>query len=111
MSRSGLWIKPGATLKLLTGNTGSDDMGHYKSNLRDLEFNLFEVFRIDERLGSGPFQDMDAETARATLRELERLATGPLAESFADADRNPPGYDPKTFEVTLPDSLKSSFKA
>ena len=86
-------------------------MGHYKSNARDLEFNLFEVFRIDERLGSGPFEEMDADTARATLKELERLAAGPLAESFADADRNPPTFDPATFSVTLPDSLKKSFAA
>lgn len=86
-------------------------MGHYKSNLRDIEFNLFEVFRVDERLGTGPFEEMDPETARATLKELERLATGPLAESFADADRNPPVYDPETFSVTLPDSFKKAFKA
>jgi alkylation response protein AidB-like acyl-CoA dehydrogenase len=86
-------------------------MGHYKSNLRDIEFNLFEVFRVDEWLGTGPFEEMDAETARATLKELDRLATGPLADSFADADRNPPVYDPKTFSVTLPDSFKKSFKA
>ncbi len=30
-------------------------MGHYKSNLRDIEFNLFEVLGTGERLGSGPF--------------------------------------------------------
>ena len=86
-------------------------MSHYKSNLRDLEFNLFEVFKVDERLGSGPFAELDADTARDTLRELERLATGPLAESFADADRNPPVYDPATFSVTLPESFKASYRA
>jgi alkylation response protein AidB-like acyl-CoA dehydrogenase len=85
-------------------------MGHFKSNLRDLEFNLFEVFRVDERLGSGVFEELDAGTARATLSELDRLATGPLAESFADADRNPPVYDPKTCGVTLPASFKKAFR-
>ena len=39
-------------------------MGHYKSNLRDLEFNLFEVFSIQERLGTGPFAEMDGQSAR-----------------------------------------------
>jgi len=29
-------------------------MGHYKSNLRDIEFNLFEVFGADKVLGTGP---------------------------------------------------------
>ena len=86
-------------------------MSHYKSNLRDLEFNLFEVFKVDERLGSGPSAELDADTVRDSLRELERLATGPLAESFADADRNPPVYDPATFSVTLPESFKKSYRA
>jgi hypothetical protein len=54
-------------------------MSHYKSNLRDIEFNLFEVFGAQDRLGHGPFADLDVETARHTLVEVERLATGPLA--------------------------------
>ena len=85
-------------------------MGHYKSNLRDLEFNLFEVFGAGERLGNGPFADMDEDTARDVLREVERLATGELADSFADSDRNPPIYDPKTKTVTMPESFKKSYR-
>ena len=42
-------------------------MGHYKSNLRDLEFNLFEVFGADKALGRGPFAQMDVDTARDVL--------------------------------------------
>ncbi|SHL44798.1 hypothetical protein SAMN05443637_12934 [Pseudonocardia thermophila] len=86
-------------------------MGHFKSNLRDIEFNLFEVFRVQDRLGSAPFEGVDLDGARDTLRELNALAVGPLAESFADADRNPPVYDPATFSVTLPESLKKSYRA
>ncbi len=86
-------------------------MTHYRSNLRDLEFNLFEVFGTDQRLGNGPYHDMDLETARETLKEVERLASGPLAESFADADRNPPVYDRETTTVTMPESFKKSFRA
>ncbi|HEV7418704.1 MAG TPA: acyl-CoA dehydrogenase family protein, partial [Mycobacterium sp.] len=85
-------------------------MGHYKSNVRDLEFNLFEVLHIQERLGKGVLEESDEETARGVLAELNKLAVGPLAESFADADRNPPVYDPKTFSATLPESLKKSYK-
>jgi alkylation response protein AidB-like acyl-CoA dehydrogenase len=85
-------------------------MSHYKSNLRDLEFNLFEVFNVEQRLGSGAFAEMDADTVRTILQELERLAVGPLAEPFADADRNPPVYDPATFSVTLPESFKRSYR-
>jgi len=56
-------------------------MSHYKSNVRDLEFNLFEVFGAGERMGSGPYAEMDVDTAREILHEVDRLATGPLAES------------------------------
>ena len=42
-------------------------MSHYKSNIRDIEFNLFEVLGRDEVLGSGPFAEVDADTARSIL--------------------------------------------
>jgi alkylation response protein AidB-like acyl-CoA dehydrogenase len=86
-------------------------MSHYKSNLRDIEFNLFEVFGRQELLGAGPFADVDEETAREILAEVERLAAGPVAESFVDSDRNPPVFDPATGAVTLPEPFKKSFRA
>jgi alkylation response protein AidB-like acyl-CoA dehydrogenase len=86
-------------------------MGHYKANLRDLEFNLFEVFGRDELLGTGPYADLDLDTVKAVLDEVRALAEGPLAESFADADRHPPVYDPQAKTVTLPESFKRSYRA
>ena len=86
-------------------------MGHYKSNLRDLEFNLFEVLRRQDLLGREPYPDVDEETARGILDEVNRLATGPIAESFADADRHPPVFDPATASVTMPEGFKKSFAA
>src|SRR4051795_1674075 len=86
-------------------------MSHYKSNLRDLEFNLFEVFGADRALGTGPFAQMDVDTARDVLREVERLASEDLAASFEDADRHPPVFDPETHSVTLPESFKKSYQA
>ena len=83
-------------------------MGHYRSNLRDLEFNLFEVFRVQDALAAD--SEVDLDTIRGVLSELDSVATGPLAESFADADRNPPVFDPATHSVTLPQSLKDSYK-
>ena len=81
-------------------------MSHYKSNLRDIQFNLFEVLRRQDLLGQPPYDELDEETVRGILGELERLATGPLAESFADADRNPPVFDPATHSVRMPESLR-----
>jgi len=86
-------------------------MGHYKSNLRDLEFNLFEVLGRDEVYGSGPFADMDVDTAKSILAEISRLAENELAESFADADRNPPVFDPQTNTAPVPESFKKSYQA
>jgi len=86
-------------------------MSHYKSNLRDIEFNLFEVLGRQEILGAGPFAEVDEETARDMLAEVNRLATGPVAESLVDGDRNPPVFDPATGDVTMPESFKRSFRA
>src|SRR3954452_13136256 len=86
-------------------------MGHYKSNLRDIEFNLFEVFGRQELLGQAPYDELDEDTARNILSEVERLATHELAESLLDSDRNPPVFDPATSTVTMPESFRKSFKA
>lgn len=86
-------------------------MGHYKSNLRDIEFNLFEVLGRDKLYGTGPFAEMDVETAKSILEEIARLAENELAASFADADRNPPVFDPATNTAPVPESFKKSYKA
>ena len=86
-------------------------MSHYKSNVRDQVFNLFEVFGVDKALGSGDYAELDIDTAKDMLGEVARLAEGPIAESFADADRNPPTFDPETHSVTLPESFKKSMRA
>jgi len=86
-------------------------MGHFKSNVRDIEFNLFEVFGTDQTLDTAPFAEVDVDTAKGIIEEVAKLAEGPLAESFADADRNPPVFDPDTYSVTIPESFKKSYKA
>ena len=86
-------------------------MGHYKSNLRDIFFNLFEVLGRDEILGTGPYADMDHDTAVAVLTEVDRLARTKLADSFAEVDRNLPVFDPATRSVTLPEAFKKTFAA
>jgi alkylation response protein AidB-like acyl-CoA dehydrogenase len=85
-------------------------MGHYKSNLRDIEFNLFEVLGQDEILGTGPFAEVDGETAREVLAEVDRIAREDLAASFEEADRTPPVFDPETHTAPLPDAFKKSYR-
>jgi alkylation response protein AidB-like acyl-CoA dehydrogenase len=84
-------------------------MAHFRSDLRNLEFDLFEVFRVQDA-PAGAEVDTDPDTLRGLLRELERLATGPLAEGFADADRHPPVFDPATHSVTLPESVRRAYR-
>ncbi|MGH3956164.1 MAG: acyl-CoA dehydrogenase [Mycobacterium sp.] len=86
-------------------------MGHYKSNVRDLEFNLFELFNIQQVFGGEEFPELDEETARTFLSEMRTLAEGPLADSFAEGDRNPPVFDPETHSVSIPEAFKKSVKA
>ncbi|MDQ4039790.1 MAG: acyl-CoA dehydrogenase [Actinomycetota bacterium] len=86
-------------------------MSHYTANLRDLEFNLFEFLETKDRFGTGAFAHLDTQTARDVLSEAERMATGPLAASYVDSDRNPPVFDPATHSVRLPDSVKKSYQA
>ncbi|MGH3360829.1 MAG: acyl-CoA dehydrogenase [Nocardioides sp.] len=86
-------------------------MSHYQSNLRDIEFNLFEVLGRDDVLGQGPFAEVDGETARSILAEVDRLAREDLAASYEDSDRNPPVFDPKTNTAPLPESFKKSYQA
>lgn len=86
-------------------------MSHYKTNLRDIEFNLFEVLGRDEVLGTGPFAEIDGETARSILAEVERMSREELAASYEDSDRNPPVFDPATHTAPLPESFKKSYRA
>ncbi|GAA3539823.1 acyl-CoA dehydrogenase [Aeromicrobium flavum] len=85
-------------------------MSHYKSNLRDVEFNLFELFDRQSILGTGPFDEVDLDTAKSILSEVERLSREDLAASFVDADRNPPVFDPATHTLTQNPAFKESYQ-
>ena len=86
-------------------------MSHYKSNLRDVEFNLFEVFGRDKVYGAGPFAEIDADTAKELLAEIERISREDLAASYEDSDRNPPVFDPTSNTAPVPASFKKSYDA
>ncbi|RYY44294.1 MAG: acyl-CoA dehydrogenase [Actinomycetales bacterium] len=83
----------------------------YKSNLRDVEFNLFELFDRQDVLGAGVFEEIDFDTAKSILGEVDRLAREDLAASFDDADRNPPVYDPSAMTVTMNPAFVKSYQA
>jgi len=86
-------------------------LGHYIANVRDLEFNLFEVLDVGAVLGTGRYSDLDQDTVRTILAEAARLAEGPVAETFAFADRDPPVFDPAEHTISVPDELAKTVQA
>jgi alkylation response protein AidB-like acyl-CoA dehydrogenase len=86
-------------------------VGHFRSNIRDAEFNLFEFYKVDRLFGEGRFADLDTDMVRDMLAEITRLAEGPIAASFVDGDRNPVVFDPQAHSVTLPESVKAAVRA
>ena len=84
-------------------------MSHYRANLRDIEFNLFEVNRIQDYAVPGPWSELDRETMGDILSEIERLAVEDYAASYVDQDRIP--LELVDGEVALPDSVKASVRA
>jgi hypothetical protein len=49
-------------------------MSHYKANIRDLHFNLFEVLDLGTLLDEGAYGDLDSETAKAMLNEVAHFS-------------------------------------
>jgi alkylation response protein AidB-like acyl-CoA dehydrogenase len=86
-------------------------LSHYIANVRDLEFNIFEVLGVGAVLGAGQYSDLDEDTVRTILSEAARFAEGPVAETFVFADRNPPVFDPKAHSISVPPELAKTVQA
>ena len=85
-------------------------MVHYRSNLRDIRFTLYELLGRDDVLGSGPWADLDRATADSMLTAAEQLATEHLASSFSDLEHAGVQFDAATHSVTLPETFKESYR-
>jgi len=84
---------------------------HYKSHLRDTFFNLFEVLEVQRSvLGHGPYANLDEETMRDSLTQVEKICSNEIAASFVEGDRVPLKLDTTTGNVTLPEGVKASIK-
>jgi hypothetical protein len=68
-------------------------MSHYKANVRDIEFNLFEVLDLEKALATGEFGDLDGEAVHQMLAEAARLAERPRQQRFS-LRRCCPGWPP-----------------
>jgi alkylation response protein AidB-like acyl-CoA dehydrogenase len=86
-------------------------MNHYTANLRDIEFCLFDLLGRESILGTSIYKELDRETVMGMLEEIKRLSENDLAASFVDADRRGVEFDKATGSVTLPESLKKSYRS
>ncbi len=85
---------------------------HYKPNLRDIFFQLFEVLGIQSTiLGKAPFATMDEDTARASLEGFLEEMQKTWAPIFASGDREGAHFDPKTGNVTLPKGFSAALES
>ena len=87
-------------------------MGHYKSNLRDLQFNLFELFEAGEgprrRRVRRPRPRHRQRHAPARSRPCRR-ARWPSRSPTPTA--TPPVFDPETHSVSIPEGFKKAVAA
>ncbi len=83
---------------------------HYRANLRDITFNLFEVLEIQKTtLGRGPF-GLDRDEVEGSLAAVAELAEGPYGAGFASADREGLQFDGKG-NVKVPKGIRDSLNA
>lgn len=81
---------------------------HYKSNLRDIYFNLFESLDIGQNvLPHAPYNSLDETTLKDLLRTFEKICVEKMAASFVEGDTVPLELDNEG-NVTLPKHLKQS---
>ena len=78
-----------------TEHGSASAMSHYTANLRDLEFNLFEFLDTKDRFGTGPFEQMDAETARGVLGRDPQARRGPDRRVLHRRRPQPAGLRPR----------------
>jgi alkylation response protein AidB-like acyl-CoA dehydrogenase len=84
---------------------------HYKPNLRDIFFHLFEVLDIQHRvLGKAPFAGMDEDSARAALEGFLEVLQATWAPAFVPGDRDGAVFDGKG-NVKLPASYHKALDA
>ena len=91
--------------------TVSSTATHYRPNLRDIFFNLFEVLEIQSSvLGKKPFESMDEATARASLEGFLEVLQATWTPAFVPGDREGAIFDGKG-NVKLPAAYHKALDA
>jgi hypothetical protein len=81
-------------------------------DLRDINFQLFEVFKIGETLlGKGRYADYDVDTCKMVLDQAAKFAETEIAPTYPDeVHRKPVEATFKDGKVTTPEAYKRLYK-
>jgi hypothetical protein len=84
-------------------------INRYKADLREIQFLLFEQFRVDELLGKAPFDAWGPEECRTTLTECYRWVREVIGPLNAPADAE--GCKVVDGKVVTPQGFKQAWKS
>ena len=81
-------------------------------DLRDIKFQLFEVFKMEETLlGKGRYADYDVDTCNMVLDQAAKFSETEIAPTYPDeVHRQPVEATWKDGKVTTPESYKRLYK-
>jgi alkylation response protein AidB-like acyl-CoA dehydrogenase len=83
-------------------------INRYRADLRELQFLLFEQFKIDEILSQGQFEGWDADAIKSTLTEAYKWVRDVIGPLNATADAE--GCHLEGGKVTTPKGFKDAWK-
>ena len=84
---------------------------HYRANLRDIEFNLFEYLRVDTTSLAPGKTELDEAAARHLIEGALRACTEDLAPAYITAEETPLSLNRETGNVTIPPSMRQAYRA
>jgi alkylation response protein AidB-like acyl-CoA dehydrogenase len=87
----------------------SQPLNHYKADLRDFKFLLFEQFKLQELLGKAPYADWGKDEVEAVLDEVYAWVCKELGPINSIGDRE--GCHLEDGKVTTPPGFKEAWKA
>ncbi|HEX9104128.1 MAG TPA: acyl-CoA dehydrogenase [Polyangia bacterium] len=83
-------------------------INRYRADLRELQFLLFEQFKVEECLGQGHFEGWDADSIKSTLTEAYKWTREVIGPLNATADTE--GCHLEGGKVTTPKGFKEAWK-
>jgi len=86
----------------------SAGINHYKTDLREIFFTLFEQFGFGQLVGQAPFEAWGPDEAKAVLEETYRFSKDVLGPLNASADRE--GCRVENGSVLTPKGFKDAWK-